>query len=226
MTNRTLCVTEEIHDYLMGATLREPDVLRRLRAETAGDEMARMQIAPEQGQFMTLLLHLLGAHRCLEIGVYTGYSSLVTALALPDDGRLLACDISEKWTSVARGYWEEAGVAGKIDLRLGPAAGTLDDLLAAGQGESFDFVFIDADKSNYDRYYEQSLKLLRSGGLIALDNLLWGGAVSDPARNDEDTEALRDLNVKLRNDPRVDFSLVPIADGLGLARKRGRQEPA
>jgi predicted O-methyltransferase YrrM len=221
MTNRTLCVTAEIHDYLLRATLREPEILYRLRQETAGDELARMQIAPEQGQFMTLLLHLLGAKRCLEIGVYTGYSSLVTALALPKDGRLVACDLSEKWTTVARRYWQEAGVAGKIDLRLGPAAGTLDLLLAAGQGESFDFAFIDADKRNYDHYYEQCLRLVRSGGLIGIDNVLWGGAVADPAKDDEETRAIRALNLKLRDDPRIDFSLLPIADGLGLARKKG-----
>jgi predicted O-methyltransferase YrrM len=221
MTTRTLCVTKEIHDYLMRSTLREPEILRRLREETARDEMARMEIAPEQGQFMTLLLHLIGARKTLEIGVYTGYSSLITALALPEDGRLVACDISRKWTDVARRYWQEAGVADKIDLRLGPAADTLAGLQKEGRADSFDFAFIDADKSNYDEYYEQCLKLLRPGGLIAIDNTLWDGAVADPEIDDEDTLAIRALNLKLRDDPRVDFALVPVADGLGLAWKRG-----
>ncbi len=219
MTNRTLCVTERIYQYLLQVTIREPDILRRLREETAADEMARMQIAPEQGQFMTLLLHLMGAKRCLEIGVYTGYSSLVTALALPADGRLVACDLSAKWTAVARRYWREGGVADKIDLRLGPASATLDLLLAAGAAASFDFAFIDADKRQYDHYYEQCLLLVRSGGLIAVDNVLWGGAVADSTSDDEDTRAIRALNRKLRDDRRIDFSLLPIADGLALARK-------
>jgi len=219
MSKKTLCVTEQIYQYLLQDTVREPEILRRLREETATDEMARMQIAPEQGQFMTLLLHLMGARRCLEIGVYTGYSSLVTALSLPADGLLVACDLSEKWTAVARRYWQEGGVAGKIDLRLGPASETLDLLLAEGATESFDFAFIDADKRHYDHYYEQCLRLVRSGGLIAIDNALWGGSVADSSREDEETRAIRALNRKLRDDQRVDFSLVPIADGLALARK-------
>jgi predicted O-methyltransferase YrrM len=219
MSNRTLCVTEKIYEYLVRVSSREPDILRRLREETAEDEMARMQIAPEQGQFMALLLHLIGARRCLEIGVYTGYSSLVTALALPADGRLVACDLNAKWTAVARRYWREGGVAGKIDLRLGPAVETLAQLLAEGAAASFDFAFIDADKRHYDHYYEQCLKLVRTGGLIAIDNVLWGGAVAEPEHDDEETRAIRLLNRKLRDDQRVELSLVPIADGLSLARK-------
>jgi predicted O-methyltransferase YrrM len=219
MTNRTLCVTEKIYDYLVRVSGREPDILRRLREETAEDEMAGMQIAPEQGQFMALLLHLMGAKRCLEIGVYTGYSSLVTALALPADGRLVACDLSAKWTAVARRYWREGGVAAKIDLRLGPAVETLAQLLAEGAAAGFDFAFIDADKRHYDHYYEQCLKLVRPGGLIAIDNVLWGGAVAESEHDDEETRAIRLLNRKLRDDKRVELSLVPIADGLSLVRK-------
>jgi predicted O-methyltransferase YrrM len=178
-----------------------------------------MQIAPEQGQFMTLLLHLLGAEKAIEIGVYTGYSSLCTALALPEHGRLIACDTSEQWTRVARRYWEEAGVAHKIELRLAPAAETLAALLAAQEAGTFDFAFIDADKTGYEQYYEACLKLLRPGGLIAIDNVLWNGDVADPAINDVDTVAIRVFNRKIHADSRVEISLVPIADGLTLARK-------
>jgi predicted O-methyltransferase YrrM len=220
MSNRTIPLTDRLYEYMLAVSLREAELLKRLRAETAKDEMAQMQIAPEQGQFMALLVRLLGARKCLEIGVFTGYSSLSVALALPADGRLVACDISEKWTRIARRYWQEAGVAAKIDLKLGPALESLDELLAAGEGGSFDFAFIDADKSGYDSYYEGCLKLLRSGGLIAIDNIFWNGAVADPAENDEDTLALRALNTKIHGDERVDISLVPIADGLTLARKR------
>jgi predicted O-methyltransferase YrrM len=222
MSNRTLCITEQLYEYMVRVSLREPELLQRLRAETAFDEMARMQIAPEQGQFMTLLIHLLGAEKTIEIGVFTGYSALCTALALPDHGRLIACDISKEWTRIARRYWEEAGVSHKIDLRLAPAAETLAGLLAADEAGSFDFAFIDADKTGYDHYYEACLKLLRPGGLIAVDNVLWHGDVADRTFDDADTEAIRAFNRKIHGDPRVEISLVPIADGLTLARKLGR----
>jgi caffeoyl-CoA O-methyltransferase len=178
-----------------------------------------MQIAPEQGQFMAMLVHLIGARRCLEIGVYTGYSALCTALALPDNGVIIACDVSEKWTSIARKYWEKAGVEHKIDLRLAPAAETLIALLQHGKNDTFDFVFIDADKKGYDFYYETCLSLLRKGGLMAIDNVLWDGTVADETIQDEDTEAIRQLNRKIFTDSRVELSMVPIADGLTLVRK-------
>lgn len=220
MSNRTLAITDALHRYLITHTLREPDILRRLREETAGMKGARMQIAPEQGQLMALLAELIGARRCLEIGVYTGYSSLAVALALPAQGRLIACDVSEEWTSVARRYWKEAGVEHKIALELRPAVETLDELIQGGQAGSFDFAFIDADKERYDDYYERCLVLLRQGGLLSVDNALWGGAVADPTQSDEETVALRALNDKVTRDPRVSSSLVPIGDGLLLARKR------
>lgn len=220
MSNRTLDLGDRLYDYLLSASLREPDLLRRLREETAGLEMARMQIAPEQGQFMALLLRLMGARRTLEIGVFTGYSALCAALALPEEGRILACDISEEWTTVARRYWCEAGVEQKIDLHLAPALQTLADLTEHGQRESFDFAFIDADKENYDTYYEYALRLVRPGGLIAIDNVLWGGSVADEADQEPSTRAIRALNAKLHADDRIELSLVPIADGFTLALKR------
>src|SRR5688572_19003473 len=176
-----------------------------------------MQISPEQGQLMRLLVELSGARRAIEVGVFTGYSSLCVALAMPPDGRLIACDVSEEWTSIARCYWAKAGVAQKVELRLAPALETLDGLLAAGQAQCFDFCFIDADKDRYDDYYERCLSLSRSGGLIAIDNALWGGSVADQSRRDEDTEAIRALNAKVVRDERVSMSLVPIGDGLLLA---------
>jgi len=220
MAPRTIGLSAPLHDYVLSVTSREPDVLARLREETAGLEWARMQIGPDQGQFMALLVELMGARRTLEVGVFTGYSSLAVALALPEDGRVLACDVSEEWTAIARRYWEEAGVAHKIDLRLAPALETLDGLLAAGEAGRFDFAFIDADKENYDAYYERCLALLRRGGLLAIDNVLWDGAVIDPAKDDKDTNAIRALNAKLHRDERVTLSLVPVGDGLTLARKR------
>lgn len=220
MSNKTLGLDPGLYRYLCEYSLRESELLARLRAETARDSMARMQIAPEQGQFMQLLVKLLGARRCLEVGVYTGYSSLCTALALPADGYLLACDVSEEWTAVARRYWQEAGVAQRIELKLAPALETLGAELAAGRQTSYDFAFIDADKTNYAAYYEICLALLRPGGLIVVDNVLWSGRVADPAVQDTDTRALRAFNAILRADPRVDLSLVPIADGLSLARKK------
>jgi len=209
-----------LYDYILSVSLHEDPLLRRLREETAQDYMARMKIEPEQGQFMALLVQLAGARKALEIGVYTGYSSICVAAALPADGRLVACDVSEPWTAVARRYWREAGVHDRIDLRLAPALETLDALLAAGETETFDFAFIDADKENYLAYYERVLELLRPGGLLAVDNTLWSGSVIDPADQDTDTRAIRAFNEALHADTRVQLSLVPIADGLTLARKR------
>lgn len=219
MGKRTLPLTDQLYDYLLSVSLRESPALQRLREETAQLPMARMQISPEQGQFMALLLRLMAVRRVLEIGVFTGYSTLCAALVLPQDGRIVACDINREWTAIAQRHWRDAGVAHKIDLKLAPAAHTLNELLAQGQQDRFDFAFIDADKSNYDVYYETCLKLIRPGGLIAIDNVLWGGAVADPSANDEDTRAIRALNDKLHGDSRIELSLVPIADGLTLARR-------
>ena len=220
MSNRTIQVTPALYDYILAASSRESDVLGRLRAETASMPNANMQISPEQGQFMRLLVRLSGARRAIEVGVFTGYSSLSVALALPDDGRLVACDVSEEYTSVARRYWREAGVDGKIDLRIAPALETLDALLAAGEAGTFDFAFIDADKPNYPHYYERCLELLRPGGLITVDYVLWSGKVADPSVRDESTAVIRAFNEKLRDDDRVDLSLLPVGDGLTLALKR------
>jgi predicted O-methyltransferase YrrM len=220
MTRRTNPLTDEVYDYLLEVSLREPEILRRLRDETGELEDARMQIGPEQGQFMALLVELIGATRALEIGTFTGYSALALALALPHGGRVVTCDVSEEWTRVARRYWDEAGVAHKIELRLGPAVDTLDELLAAGGAGSFDFAFIDADKTSVTTYWERSLALVRAGGLIAVDNVLWSGRVADSTVNDPDTTALRELNARLKDDERVTVSLLPIGDGLTLARKR------
>ena len=220
MSNKTLPLDERLYTYLLSVSLREPEVLRRLRKETAQDRMAEMQIAPEQGQFMALLVRLLGARRCLEVGVYTGYSALSVALALPADGRLIACDVSEVWTSVAQRYWQAAGVADRIRLELAPAEHTLKALIDAGEIDSFDFAFIDADKTNYPLYYEQVLSLLRPGGLVAIDNTLWSGDVADPGNQDPDTVAIREFNAMVLADERVAISLLPIADGLTLAMKR------
>jgi caffeoyl-CoA O-methyltransferase len=204
---------------MLDVSLRETDVLRRLREETARHEMARCQISPEQGQFMALLVKLIGAKRTLEIGVFTGYSASWVALALPDDGQVIACDVNEEWTTIARRYWEKAGIADKIDLRLAPAVETLEKLVQTGQENSFDFAFIDADKPNHDAYYEYCLKLVRPGGLIAFDNTLAQGRVLED-KTSEYTRAIHTLNKKLHTDAQVDISLVPIADGLTLARKR------
>lgn len=220
MTAKTISLDERLHRYLLGASLREPPLLRRLREETARDPLARMQIAPEQGQFMALLVRLMGARRAIEVGVFTGYSSLCIAQALPPDGWLLACDIDEERTAVARRYWREAGVDGRVELRLAPAIETLDGLLEQGAAGSFDFMFIDADKTGYDGYYERGLRLLRPGGLLVVDNVLWSGRVADPADDDEDTRALRAFNAKLHREERIWLSLLPLADGLTLALKR------
>lgn len=220
MSSRTIVLNDALYEYLLSVSLREPDVLCRLREETARMPQHNMQISPEQGQFMALLVELTGARKCLEVGTFTGYSALSVALALPEDGRLVACDISEEFTSRAKPYWEEAGVAGKIDLRLGPALETLDALIADGDSGAFDFAFIDADKVNYQGYFQRALDLIRTGGLILVDNVLWSGAVADPARDDDDTEAIRAFNKARAGDPRISLSLVPIGDGLTLARKR------
>ncbi len=219
MSKQTLNLNDELYHYMLSVSLREAEVLRLLREETAQEPMAMMQISPEQGQFMALLVKLIGAKHIIEIGTFTGYSSLVMALASSSDAKIVACDVSEEWTSMARRYWRQAGVDHKIDLRLAPAVNTLDALIAAGGEARYDFVFIDADKTNYQTYYEKSLVLLRAGGLIAVDNVLWGGSVIDPDKQDEDTVAIRRFNDKLLTDSRVDISLVPIADGLALARK-------
>ena len=220
MSSRTIVLNDALYEYLLSVSLREPDVLCRLREETAKMPQHNMQISPEQGQFMALLVELTGARKCLEVGTFTGYSTLSVALALPEDGQIVACDISEEFTSLAKPYWQEAGVAGKIDLRLGPALETLDALIADGESGAFDFAFIDADKVNYQGYFQRALDLIRRGGLILVDNVLWSGAVVDPARDDEDTEAIRAFNQACAGDPRISLSLVPIGDGLTLARKR------
>jgi len=220
LSSRTIVLTDAIYKYLLEVSLREPDVMRRLREETQKLPRAGMQISPEQGQFMALLVELMGARRCLEIGTFTGYSALAVARALPADGVLVACDISADYTDRAKPYWREAGVETRIDLRIGPAVATLDKLLANGQAGSFDFAFIDADKANYKTYFQRTFDLIRRGGLIAVDNVLWSGAVVDAARQDEDTLAIREFNRALAGDSRVTISLVPIGDGLTLARKR------
>lgn len=220
MSNRTLSVTDDIHHYLLENSVREPEVLQRLRKVTAVMPDANMQIGPEQGQFMALLARLIDARRCIEVGVFTGYSSLALALALPEDGRIIACDVNEKWTSIARQFWREAGVEHKIELKLQPASRTLEELLAADGEGKYDYAFIDADKTGYAGYYEQLLKLIRPGGLILIDNTLWSGKVADPKESDPSTVALRSLNAQIKDDERVDVSLVPIGDGVTLVRKR------
>ncbi|HEY9641713.1 MAG TPA: class I SAM-dependent methyltransferase [Coleofasciculaceae cyanobacterium] len=219
MTDKTF-LEPALYDYVLAASLREPELLQKLRQETASHPMSQMQIAPEQGQFMRLLVQLMGAKKALEVGVFTGYSSLCVAIALPPDGRLVACDVSEEYTAIAQRYWQQAGVDHKIDLRIAPALETLDQLLAAGEANTFDFAFIDADKGNYENYYERSLQLVRPGGLIVVDNVLWSGQVADPQVQDNRTEKIRAFNQKLHQDQRVSLSLLAIADGLTLALKR------
>lgn len=220
MTKKTLGLDNQLYDYFLSVSVRQPDILRRLREETANHPYATMQISPEQGQFMALLVQLIGAKKTLEIGVFTGYSSLSVALALPPDGKIIACDVSEEYTNIARRYWQEAGVSEKIDLRIAPALDTLAQLLDSGEQETFDFAFIDADKGNYQEYYERCLQLIRPGGLIAIDNVLWSGRVADRQVQDQSTQAIRNFNEKLFQDERVSISMVPIADGLSLALKR------
>jgi caffeoyl-CoA O-methyltransferase len=220
MSSRSIGLTEPLYQYLLANSVRDTPLLAELREATAALPLARMQVSPEQGQFMALLVKLLGARQCIEVGVFTGYSALSVALALPADGRIIACDVNEEWTTIARGFWERAGVAGKIALKLAPAADTLELLLGQGKAGQFDFAFIDADKSSYRTYYERCLALLRPGGLIAIDNTLWSGRVADPAVTDADTQAIRELNAYLHTDQRVDLSLLPVGDGLTLALKR------
>ena len=219
MNNKALGLDKTLYDYLLSVSLREPEILTQLRQETAQHSMATMQIAPDQGQFLALLVKLMAAKKTLDIGVFTGYSSLVVALALPADGKVIACDIDEEYTAIARRYWQKAGVADKINLHLAPALETLEKLIAAGEAETFDFAFIDADKSNYDNYYELALQLVRPGGLIAIDNVLWSGRVADPQVQDNRTNKIRAFNQKLYQDQRVTLSMLAIADGLTLAMK-------
>ncbi|MEM7797058.1 MAG: class I SAM-dependent methyltransferase [Cyanobacteria bacterium P01_C01_bin.118] len=221
MSNKTGKLHAHLYDYLLSVSLREPEILTQLRQETAQHPYGYMQISPDQGQFMALLVKLMGAKKILEIGTFTGYSALWMALALPADGTLITCDIREEAREYGPSYWQAAGVADKIDLRIAPALNTLDSLSITEQANTFDFAFIDADKTNYPQYYEKCLELLRPGGLIAIDNVLWGGAVADPEKTDPDTVALRKLNQALHQDPRIELSMLPIADGLTLALKRG-----
>lgn len=222
MTRRTIPLTDELYDYLVEVSVREGDVLERLRDETGQLENANMQIGPEQGQFMRMLVGLMDAKSVLEIGTFTGYSALCLAAGLPIDGRVLTIDVNAEWPTFGKRYWAEAGVANRIESRIGDATDVLDELLREGLGGSFDFVFIDADKSGLEDYYEKSLELVRVGGLIAVDNTLWSGRVADPAVHDPATMAIRGFNVMVYDDPRIDLSLVPIGDGLTLLRKRDR----
>ncbi|SVC27734.1 uncharacterized protein METZ01_LOCUS280588 [marine metagenome] len=220
MSNRTLSLTDAAYDYLCDHSLRETTVQRQLRRTTHKMENSVMQVSPEQGQFMQFLVSIIGASNTIEVGVYTGYSALCVALGLPEDGRIIACDINEEWTKIALEYWKKAGVADKIDLQIAPALDTLTELGKKGRKNHFDFAFIDADKVNYDIYYEKCLNLVRPGGVVAIDNVLWSGAVADVSAMDENTRAIRSLNAKLHKDERIDLSMVPIGDGLTLARKR------
>jgi predicted O-methyltransferase YrrM len=220
MSRTVTAVTEELAEYVRSVTLREPEILRRLRDETALHPNGQWQITPEQGQFLGLLVRLVNARKTLEVGVFTGYSSLCVALALPPEGKVVACDVSEEFTSVARRYWKEAGVDGKIELRIAPAAESLDALIAGGQAGSFDFAFIDADKERYQDYFERALTLMRTGGVIAVDNVLWHGRVIDRAVDDADTAAIREFSRRLHMDERVWISMVTIGDGVTLAVKK------
>jgi predicted O-methyltransferase YrrM len=220
MARQTLGMSDPLYDYLLSVSLHEPDVLRRCREETAEMAMSTKQISPDEGQLLALLTRLSGARRTIEVGVFTGYSAMCVALAMPEDGRIIGCDIDEDWTAVARRYWHEAGVAHKIDLRLAPAAETLDELIEAGLANQFDMAFIDADKSNYALYYEQCMALVRPGGLILVDNVLWYGRVIDETFQDADTTAIRAINKMIHADERVEICMVPIGDGLTLAYKR------
>jgi len=220
MASKSLGLDDRTAAYLRAVSVADTPILVRLREETATLPLAVMQISPEQGQFMAFLVRLTGAVRALEVGTFTGYSALVTAMALPAQGRLVCCDVSEEWTAIGKRHWAEAGVAHKIDLRLGPATATLDAMIAQGESELYDQAFIDANKEDYDAYYERCLRLVRPGGLIAVDNVLWGGKTADPAIQDKDTAAIRALNAKIKDDPRVERCMVPIGDGLTLCRKR------
>lgn len=224
MANKTPGLGDRLYQYVLDNSLREPEILQQLRQATAAEEMAEMRSAPEQGQFMAMLLRLINARRAIEVGTYTGYATLWMALALPEDGEIIACDTSKEWTSVAKRFWEEAGVQDRVSLHLRPALETLNELLEQGEAGKFDFAFIDADKINYEGYFERCLALIRPGGLIAVDNVLWGGSVADPKKKDEATEAIRAFNKKRKNDPRIELSMLPVADGLTLAIKRGNTD--
>lgn len=220
MSDTTLNLTPKVYDYLLNVSLREPTVLKNLRTETHKLSNAIMQISPEQGQFMSLLVELINAKKTLDIGTFTGYSALAVALTLPANGKVIACDVSTEWTDIAKQFWAAAGVSNKIDLRIGPAIDTLQNLIDNGESNTFDFAFIDADKVNYEQYYQKAFTLLRQGGLIAIDNVLFFGKVADEKENDENTMAIRALNTKLLNDNRVTISMLSIGDGLTLARKK------
>jgi len=220
LANHTLGLDAGLDAYVQQIGVREPAILQALRAATELEELSIMRSAPEQGQLMAMLIRLIGARRILEVGTYTGYASLWMALAMPTDGKIISCDLSEAWTNVGRRFWEQAGVSDRIDLRLAPALETLDRLLADGAAGSFDFVFIDADKVNYTAYYERGLELLRVGGMIAIDNTLWGGSVIDPDNQEPSTNAIRAFNEMLYKDSRIDMAMLPLADGLTLASKR------
>lgn len=220
MFKNSLGLPDTLYDYILSNSLKEANILTALREETAHHKQARMQISPEQGQLMSLLIHLMGAKRILEVGVFTGYSSLTMALALPKDGLLVACDISEDYTAIAKRYWQQAGIQDKIDLRIAPALETLDQLLESGQAQTFDFAFIDADKGNYSHYYDRTLQLLRPGGLMAIDNVLWSGRVADAQSTDKIVQTIRQFNEKVAQDDRVHISLLPMGDGITLALKR------
>lgn len=219
MSTHTIDIDDRLYAYMLDISLREPEVLRRLRDETAKHPMAIMQISPEQGQLMQMLVRMLGAKNCIEVGVFTGYSSLAVALALPADGRIVACDISEDYTAVGEPFWKEAGVRDKIDLRIAPATETLDAMVTAGEAGVYDFAFIDADKPGYPEYFERCLALLRVGGVIAVDNIFMDGNAADPDTTSENAQAMRKFNAMLKDDTRVELSLIPIGDGLTLARK-------
>lgn len=223
MSDVTLNLTPEIYSYLKNYSLREPEVLQKLRNETHKIAMGHMQISPEQGQLMGLLVEILNAEKTLDIGTFTGYSALVVALALPKNGKVITCDINDEWTNIAKRYWKMAEMERKIELKLAPALQTLDNLLNEGQEGTFDFAFIDADKKNYSLYYEKSLTLLRKGGLVAIDNTLWSGKVADHSINDSQTNFIRELNAKIHADEQVTISMLPIGDGLTLARKRSNK---
>jgi len=220
MSAKSFGLPDDLHSYLVRVGVREPEVLRRLREYTAALPEHNMQIAPEQGAFMAWLAELVGPRRCLELGTFTGYSALAVALALPPDGRILCCDVSEEWTGVALRFWAEAGVSDRIELRLGPALATLDALLADGEAGSVDYVFVDADKSEYPAYYDRLIQLVRPGGIMLWDNVFWGGEVIRPEIDDSDVRGIRALNERLASDERVSLAMLPVADGLSLVRKR------
>ena len=220
MARDQVALADDVYTYLLRWGVHEPEVLARLREETGSHPRRQMQIGPEQGQLLRLLVELVGARRCLEIGTFTGYSSLSIALALPPDGSIVCCDVSEEFTAIARRYWQEAGVADKVDLRIAPALETLDALIADGGEGTFDMAFIDADKGNYPHYWERCVRLVRRGGVIAVDNVLWGGSVADASDQSPDTQAIRTLNERVHGDERVTAVTLPVADGMTIARVR------